>query len=102
MFFLTLEIPKHMFCFGAVLKCSCKQTDLQQISVSLSRKRESLCHIVVLESNYLQHKISASFSLASSLRLTIEAECLLQLQNFPMDTHSCPLVFSSCEYTCIV
>ncbi|XP_042663279.1 gamma-aminobutyric acid receptor subunit gamma-4 isoform X2 [Tyto alba] len=33
-----------------------------------------------------------------TLRLTIEAECLLQLQNFPMDTHSCPLVFSSWEY----
>uniref|UniRef100_A0A674I8U6 Gamma-aminobutyric acid type A receptor subunit epsilon n=1 Tax=Terrapene triunguis TaxID=2587831 RepID=A0A674I8U6_9SAUR len=31
-------------------------------------------------------------------RLTIEAECLLQLQNFPMDTHSCPLVFSSYGY----
>ncbi|XP_020651458.3 gamma-aminobutyric acid receptor subunit gamma-4 isoform X1 [Pogona vitticeps] len=34
-----------------------------------------------------------------TLRLTIEAECLLQLQNFPMDTHSCPLVFSSYGYT---
>ncbi|NWX79734.1 GBRG4 protein, partial [Uria aalge] len=33
-----------------------------------------------------------------TLRLTIEAECLLQLQNFPMDTHSCPLVFSSYGY----
>ncbi|XP_029463195.1 gamma-aminobutyric acid receptor subunit gamma-4-like [Rhinatrema bivittatum] len=33
-----------------------------------------------------------------TLRLTIEAECQLQLQNFPMDTHSCPLVFSSYGY----
>uniref|UniRef100_A0A4X2M270 Uncharacterized protein n=1 Tax=Vombatus ursinus TaxID=29139 RepID=A0A4X2M270_VOMUR len=33
-----------------------------------------------------------------TLRLTIEAECLLQLQNFPMDTHSCPLIFSSYGY----
>ncbi|KAK5604278.1 hypothetical protein CRENBAI_020155 [Crenichthys baileyi] len=32
-------------------------------------------------------------------RLTINAECQLQLHNFPMDEHSCPLVFSSCEYT---
>ncbi|XP_048454064.1 gamma-aminobutyric acid receptor subunit gamma-3 [Rhincodon typus] len=30
-----------------------------------------------------------------TLRLTIIAECQLQLQNFPMDEHSCPLIFSS-------
>jgi hypothetical protein len=34
----------------------------------------------------------------SCCRLTINAECQLQLHNFPMDEHSCPLVFSSCEY----
>ncbi|XP_048399783.1 gamma-aminobutyric acid receptor subunit gamma-2-like isoform X1 [Stegostoma tigrinum] len=33
-----------------------------------------------------------------TLRLTIEAECQLQLHNFPMDEHSCPLVFSSYGY----
>lgn len=33
-----------------------------------------------------------------SCRLTINAECQLQLHNFPMDEHSCPLIFSSCEY----
>lgn len=53
MFFLTLKISKHMLCFAAVLKCPCNQTDLQQISVSLLRKREPLCHIMVLKSNYL-------------------------------------------------
>lgn len=31
--------------------------------------------------------------------MTINAECQLQLHNFPMDEHSCPLVFSSCEYS---
>lgn len=30
-------------------------------------------------------------------RLTIDAECQLKLNNFPMDEHSCPLEFSSCK-----
>ncbi|XP_043984794.1 gamma-aminobutyric acid receptor subunit gamma-3 [Gambusia affinis] len=34
-----------------------------------------------------------------TLRLTINAECQLQLHNFPMDEHSCPLVFSSYGYS---
>uniref|UniRef100_A0AAY4DD15 Gamma-aminobutyric acid type A receptor gamma3 subunit n=1 Tax=Denticeps clupeoides TaxID=299321 RepID=A0AAY4DD15_9TELE len=33
-----------------------------------------------------------------TLRLTINAECQLQLHNFPMDEHSCPLSFSSYGY----
>uniref|UniRef100_A0A8C2Q1A9 Gamma-aminobutyric acid (GABA) A receptor, gamma 2 n=1 Tax=Cyprinus carpio TaxID=7962 RepID=A0A8C2Q1A9_CYPCA len=32
-----------------------------------------------------------------TLRLTIDAECQLKLNNFPMDEHSCPLEFSSCK-----
>ncbi|KAF3841095.1 hypothetical protein F7725_006957 [Dissostichus mawsoni] len=31
-------------------------------------------------------------------RLTIDAECQLKLNNFPMDEHSCPLEFSSCKF----
>lgn len=34
-------------------------------------------------------------------RLTIDAECLLKLNNFPMDEHSCPLAFSSCKFKAI-
>ncbi|KAJ8266821.1 hypothetical protein GJAV_G00135060 [Gymnothorax javanicus] len=33
-----------------------------------------------------------------TLRLTIDAECQLKLNNFPMDEHSCPLEFSSYGY----
>uniref|UniRef100_A0A8C9RCM3 Gamma-aminobutyric acid receptor subunit gamma-3 n=1 Tax=Scleropages formosus TaxID=113540 RepID=A0A8C9RCM3_SCLFO len=33
-----------------------------------------------------------------TLRMTINAECQLQLHNFPMDEHSCPLIFSSYGY----
>uniref|UniRef100_A0A8C4QQR0 Gamma-aminobutyric acid type A receptor subunit gamma1 n=1 Tax=Eptatretus burgeri TaxID=7764 RepID=A0A8C4QQR0_EPTBU len=33
-----------------------------------------------------------------TLRLTIVAECQLQLHNFPMDEHACPLEFSSYGY----
>ncbi|XP_059534390.1 gamma-aminobutyric acid receptor subunit gamma-3 isoform X1 [Myotis daubentonii] len=33
-----------------------------------------------------------------TLRLTINAECQLQLHHFPMDEHSCPLIFSSYGY----
>ena len=35
----------------------------------------------------------------SRLRLTISAECPMQLEDFPMDAHACPLKFGSCEYT---
>lgn len=30
--------------------------------------------------------------------MTIEAGCSLHMLKFPMDSHSCPLSFSSCEY----
>ncbi|KAF7253626.1 Gamma-aminobutyric acid receptor subunit alpha-5 [Varanus komodoensis] len=32
------------------------------------------------------------------LRLTISAECPMQLEDFPMDAHACPLKFGSCKY----
>lgn len=42
--------------------------------------------------------MSLSLCVSVSTRMTINAECQLQLHNFPMDEHSCPLVFSSCKY----
>ncbi|GAA6090678.1 gamma-aminobutyric acid receptor subunit alpha-5-like, partial [Tachysurus ichikawai] len=29
--------------------------------------------------------------------LTISAECPMQLEDFPMDAHACPLKFGSCK-----
>lgn len=43
----------------------------------------------------LQH--GCVWSVACVCRLTIDAECQLKLNNFPMDEHSCPLEFSSCK-----
>ncbi|XP_063068005.1 gamma-aminobutyric acid receptor subunit gamma-3-like [Engraulis encrasicolus] len=40
-------------------------------------------------------RISSSGRILYTLRMTINAECQLQLHNFPMDQHSCPLSFSS-------
>lgn len=31
------------------------------------------------------------------LRLTIHAECPMHLEDFPMDSHACPLKFGSCK-----
>jgi gamma-aminobutyric acid receptor subunit alpha len=33
----------------------------------------------------------------SPLRLTIKASCPMHLENFPMDTQTCPLMFGSRE-----
>lgn len=37
------------------------------------------------------------YDLCVFYRLTISAECPMKLVNFPMDGHSCPLKFGSCE-----
>lgn len=42
---------------------------------------------------------NGSFGILCPCRLTIDAECQLKLNNFPMDEHSCPLEFSSCKLT---
>ncbi|NXK58737.1 GBRA5 protein, partial [Sylvietta virens] len=38
------------------------------------------------------------FSLLYTMRLTISAECPMQLEDFPMDAHACPLKFGSYAY----
>ena len=31
-------------------------------------------------------------------RLTVKAKCPMMLNNFPMDSQACPLIFGSCKY----
>ncbi|XP_048460821.1 gamma-aminobutyric acid receptor subunit alpha-3-like [Rhincodon typus] len=38
-------------------------------------------------------------TLLYTMRLTINAECPMHLEDFPMDTHACPLKFGSYAYT---
>nr|XP_014350957.1 PREDICTED: gamma-aminobutyric acid receptor subunit alpha-3-like [Latimeria chalumnae] len=38
-------------------------------------------------------------TLLYTMRLTIHAECPMHLEDFPMDTHACPLKFGSYAYT---
>lgn len=47
--------------------------------------------------NFFHHVETVTIDTWFLHRLTINAECQLQLHNFPMDKHSCPLIFSSCK-----
>lgn len=91
MIFLTLKISKRVF-----LVWNVPANRLIFSKLVLKEVRMPLSHLGV---GIKPSSPAQNLFLSPCLRLTIEAECLLQLQNFPMDTHSCPLVFSSCEYT---
>lgn len=41
--------------------------------------------------------VCVSHARAADCRLTVQAECPMHLEDFPMDSHSCPLKFGSCE-----
>ncbi|XP_039769622.1 gamma-aminobutyric acid receptor subunit gamma-1 [Ornithorhynchus anatinus] len=58
--------------------------------------RKSDAHWVTTPNRLL--RIRGDGRVLYTLRLTIAAECYLQLRNFPMDEHSCPLEFSSYGY----
>ncbi|XP_043077186.1 gamma-aminobutyric acid receptor subunit gamma-2 [Puntigrus tetrazona] len=69
-------------------------------------KFNSTMKVLRLNSNMVGKGLNPAYTLFSvkisvlvhTLRLTIDAECQLKLNNFPMDEHSCPLEFSSYGY----
>ncbi|XP_032883918.1 gamma-aminobutyric acid receptor subunit gamma-1 [Amblyraja radiata] len=58
--------------------------------------RKSDAHWITTPNRLL--RIQNDGKILYTLRLTINAECYLQLHDFPMDHHSCPLEFSSYGY----
>uniref|UniRef100_A0AAY3ZUF9 GABA(A) receptor subunit alpha-2 n=1 Tax=Denticeps clupeoides TaxID=299321 RepID=A0AAY3ZUF9_9TELE len=44
-------------------------------------------------------RIMENGTLLYTMRLTVQAECPMHLEDFPMDSHSCPLKFGSYAYT---
>ncbi|ELT95877.1 hypothetical protein CAPTEDRAFT_48879, partial [Capitella teleta] len=59
--------------------------------------RRSHLHTVTTPNKLL--RINRDGRILYSMRLTIKASCPMHLQNFPMDTQSCPLKFGSHGYT---
>ncbi|XP_034534089.1 gamma-aminobutyric acid receptor subunit gamma-3-like [Notolabrus celidotus] len=58
--------------------------------------KKSIAHNMTTPNKLL--RLQDDGTLLYTMRMTINAECQLQLHNFPMDEHSCPLVFSSYGY----
>ncbi|ELU14206.1 hypothetical protein CAPTEDRAFT_100858 [Capitella teleta] len=58
--------------------------------------RQSYLHTVTTPNKLL--RIDPDGSILYSMRLTIKASCPMHLENFPMDTQTCPLVFGSHGY----
>ncbi|XP_028968330.1 gamma-aminobutyric acid receptor alpha-like [Galendromus occidentalis] len=59
--------------------------------------RGSYLHTITQPNKLL--RLSNDGAVLYSMRLTIKAKCPMELQNFPMDRQSCPLVFGSYAYT---
>ncbi|MBN3299643.1 GBRA5 protein, partial [Amia calva] len=58
--------------------------------------KKSIAHNMTTPNKLLRLKDDGS--LLYTMRLTISAECPMQLEDFPMDAHACPLKFGSYAY----
>ncbi|XP_061745800.1 gamma-aminobutyric acid receptor subunit alpha-5-like isoform X2 [Nerophis ophidion] len=58
--------------------------------------KKSIAHNMTTPNKLL--RLTKDGTLIYTMRLTILAECPMQLKDFPMDDHLCPLKFGSCQY----
>ncbi|CAB1451868.1 unnamed protein product [Pleuronectes platessa] len=59
--------------------------------------KKSVAHNMTMPNKLL--RIMDDGTLLYTMRLTVQAECPMHLEDFPMDSHSCPLKFGSYAYT---
>ncbi|KAJ7991048.1 hypothetical protein DPEC_G00293200 [Dallia pectoralis] len=59
--------------------------------------KKSVAHNMTMPNKLL--RIMDNGTLLYTMRLTVQAECPMHLEDFPMDCHSCPLKFGSYAYT---
>ncbi|XP_043913550.1 gamma-aminobutyric acid receptor subunit alpha-3-like [Protopterus annectens] len=59
--------------------------------------KKSVAHNMTTPNKLL--RLRDNGTLLYTMRLTIHAECPMQLEDFPMDVHACPLKFGSYAYT---
>uniref|UniRef100_A0A4W3IU07 Gamma-aminobutyric acid receptor subunit alpha-2 n=2 Tax=Callorhinchus milii TaxID=7868 RepID=A0A4W3IU07_CALMI len=59
--------------------------------------KKSVAHNMTMPNKLL--RIRDDGTLLYTMRLTVQAECPMHLEDFPMDAHSCPLKFGSYAYT---
>uniref|UniRef100_A0A3B4XK39 Gamma-aminobutyric acid receptor subunit alpha-2 n=1 Tax=Seriola lalandi dorsalis TaxID=1841481 RepID=A0A3B4XK39_SERLL len=62
--------------------------------------KKSVAHNMTMPNKLL--RIMEDGTLLYTMRLTVQAECPMHLEDFPMDSHSCPLKFGSCKYRHII
>uniref|UniRef100_UPI00398EBB46 gamma-aminobutyric acid receptor subunit alpha-2 n=1 Tax=Pristiophorus japonicus TaxID=55135 RepID=UPI00398EBB46 len=59
--------------------------------------KKSVAHNMTMPNKLL--RIQDDGTLLYTMRLTVQAECPMHLEDFPMDAHACPLKFGSYAYT---